>query len=227
MAKTVSKDDILQYRWLGREEGFTALEHEIVFREICSGCGTCAAVCPDKVIAVEEYPKLIGKCTNCGYCLMECPRAYLSEEEVEEKIFGSVAEDIVGSYSIALAARAKDSAIVTKAQDGGFVSAMLVHALEKNIIDGAIVTGTSTDKPWKPMPKIATTREEILESMGSKYSNSPTVSLLKEAKEKGFNKLALIGVPCQIQGFGKVKYYQIEELVGLTEIVKLTTAIFC
>ncbi|MEE8402474.1 MAG: 4Fe-4S binding protein, partial [Candidatus Hydrothermarchaeaceae archaeon] len=78
MDSAITKDEILQYKWLGREQGYKALEREIIFKDLCCGCGSCEAVCPDDVIEVNEYPELVGKCTDCGYCLMQCPRSYFS-----------------------------------------------------------------------------------------------------------------------------------------------------
>ncbi|HDH28342.1 MAG TPA: 4Fe-4S dicluster domain-containing protein, partial [Euryarchaeota archaeon] len=90
MEKTaIEKSDLTELLWESREEGFTALEHEVIYRELCSGCGLCVSACPEDVIGFTEYPKLIGKCTNCGYCLMVCPRSFLPKNELEEKTFGS------------------------------------------------------------------------------------------------------------------------------------------
>src|SRR6266566_4667105 len=60
----------------------------------------------------------------------------------------------IGSYSV----RAKDPEIVANAQDGGAVSALMLYALEKKIIDYALVSGFTSREPWKPAPKVARTR---------------------------------------------------------------------
>lgn len=220
----ISKDDLLQYQWLGREEGYTALEHEIIFRDLCCGCGACAAVCPEKVIEVGEFPKLVGKCTNCGYCLMQCPRSFFSSKEAEEKIFGSMAGDVIGHCEVKLGARAKDAA--DKVQDGGFVTALLKYCLEKKIIDGAVVAGVSEKEPWKPAPRLITSPAELGGVSGTKYSNCSNLSVLKEAMEKNLKNIAVVGVHCQIEGARKIQNYPIED-VDLQGRIKLTVALFC
>ncbi len=221
----ISKFDILQYRWLGREEGYTALEHEVIFRDLCSGCGACEAVCPDDVIEVEEYPRLVGKCTNCGYCLALCPRSFLSNEAAERKLFGEVDEGLLGHVEVKIAARAMEQWVMEEAQDGGFVTALLRYLLENKLVDGAVVSAVDEGEPWKPVPKLVTRAEELVNTGGTRYSNSASIRVLKEAGKRGLKELALVGVPCQIEGMRKIQNYPIED-VKLPR-VKFSIALFC
>jgi len=125
----LSKFDILQYRWLGREEGYSALEHEVIFKDLCSGCGVCESVCPDDVIDVDEYPKLTGECTNCGYCLALCPRAFLSFGDAEKKLFGEIDEGLLGHVEEMIAAKAVNKNVLKEGQDGGFVTALVRYSI--------------------------------------------------------------------------------------------------
>lgn len=222
----VPKFDILQYHWMGREEGYTALEHEVIFRDLCSGCGACAAVCPDEVIEVEEYPRLIGKCTNCGYCLMQCPRSFFSHSTVEERLFGETSEELLGHIDTMVAVKSTDREIAATGQDGGFVTALVRYLLETGKVDGAVVSGLSEDETWKPEPRVVTKASQLKGTGGTKYSNSPNLKVLKEAKKKDLKEIVLVGVPCQIEGFRKIQNYPIED-VGLKDRVKYTVALFC
>ncbi len=220
----VTKDDILQYRWLGRELGYTALEHEIIFRDLCCGCGTCAAVCPENVVTVNDFPKLVGECTDCGFCLDQCPRSYFDTDAIEENIFGSVAEDPIGHIVAMKGVRATDKGIMKGAQDGAFVTSLLKYALDNGIADGALVAGS--DENWKPIPKLITSSKELADTTGTKYSNCANLSPFTEAKEKGLNKLAVVGLPCQIEGVRKIQQHPIED-VDLKDRVAFTVALFC
>lgn len=72
-------------------------EKELQFdREKCTGCGTCAAVCPNHAITMEEGRPVLDKaaCTLCGKCENFCPaglreiigREYTVKELVKELI---------------------------------------------------------------------------------------------------------------------------------------------
>jgi len=224
MDSTITKEDILQYTWLGREKGYKALEHEIVFKDLCSGCGTCEAVCPDNVVKVNEFPELVGKCTDCGYCLLQCPRSYFSQREAEEKLFGEVTEEPLGRIvkKIGVKARGKLKGI----QDGGFVTATIKYALKRGIIDGAITSGVDKKNRWRPVARLVTSEKELAGTSGTRYSNSPNLAALGEAKEKGLKRLAVVGLPCQIEAVRKLENYPIED-VDLTGRIKYTIAIFC
>jgi coenzyme F420 hydrogenase subunit beta len=222
----VAEQELLEYLWLGREEGYTALEHEVIFRDLCCGCGNCEAVCPEDVVRVDEFPRLIGECTECGYCLMQCPRSFFNADEIEEKLFGEVVEDELGYVLKRIGVRARGADIAKAAQDGGFVTALLKYALEKGAIDGAVVGGVREDRPWYPEARLVTSPEELISTAGTRYSNSPNLAVLKHAAEQGLERLAIVGVPCQIEAARKLQFYPIEEL-DLSRRIALTISIFC
>tara|TARA_B100000315_G_scaffold257223_1_gene305382 strand:+ start:2478 stop:3608 length:1131 start_codon:yes stop_codon:yes gene_type:complete len=221
----LSKFDILQYRWLGREEGYSALEHEVIFRDLCSGCGVCESVCPDDVIEVDEYPKLTGECTNCGYCLALCPRAFLSFGDAEKKLFGEIDEGLLGHVEEMIAAKAVNKNVLKEGQDGGFVTALLRYLLKNKLVDAAIVSGIDDKNPWRTKPILVTKENELNKTGGTRYSNSASIRMLKEADKRGINNIAMVGVPCQIEGLRKIQNYPIED-VKLPN-VKFTIALFC
>ncbi len=199
--------------------GYSALEKEVIAANFCSGCGACAAVCPEKVIAVDELPKLIGKCINCGYCLTHCPR----NPSASMENFSMNMWDLRGYSKLALAARASN---VRKAQDGGFATALVKFALEKRIIDAAIIAGEDARQPWKAKPILVTSTEEVEKGAGSKYSNSSNLALIREAKERGFKRVGIVGLPCQIEGLLKLQTSPNEDL-GFYQIIKLSIGLFC
>jgi len=86
-------------------------------------------------------------------------------------------------------------------QDGGLVSAMLIWLLENDIIDGALTSGVETlengEPGWKAFPMVATNRDEVLRGAGSRYTYSANTMAFDEAKERGLERLALVGMSCQ------------------------------
>ena len=199
-------------------EGFQRLEAEVVSTGRCTGCGVCAAVCADEVIGIGEYPALKGECTNCGLCLVHCPAMQVSTGE------GLLIDEPLGRYRKLVAAKACAAEITGVAQDGGVVTALLSYALREGIIDAAVVAVNSS-YPWKPVPLIATTEEDIIAGAGTKYTNSPTLSVLKKAHEMGFKKLGIVMLPCQSMALQQLESSELgRELQG---IVSINISLFC
>jgi coenzyme F420 hydrogenase subunit beta len=167
----------------------------------CLGCGACVIVCPFKSLEYANgNPTLIMGCKACGICVAVCPQYEVSLAELEKFVFDRErsAEEESGVCRKFILAQATDSKIRAISQDGGVVTALLSFALEKGLIDGAIVSGVDKERPFLPVPKLATTLEEILASAGTKYSYSPNILALTEAVKQKKN-IAFVGTPCQIR----------------------------
>jgi coenzyme F420 hydrogenase subunit beta len=131
-----------------------------------------------------------------------------------------------GKYKEVYALKAKDNAITGVAQDGGVVTALLCYALDKGIIDGAIVAG-NTETPWLPKPVVATTKEQIIAAAGTKYTICPNVAAVKDAvREYGLDKIAVVGTPCQIYAIQKMRLYPFGAR-HVPDKIAMTIGIFC
>lgn len=169
---------------------FAKLRNDIIKPGICTMCGACASTCAS--ISLEEgQPKLTGKCTACGVCYNQCPRTITTEE------------GLIGSLRQAYAAKSNLKEV--KGQDGGVVTAMLAYGLEEGLIDCAIVTASSEEEPWKPVPMVARTYEDLLQSSGSIYSHSMTMDALMSAIRQGMNSIAFVGPSCNIDAVYKMQ----------------------
>src|SRR5712692_11070747 len=125
---------------------FGNLVSEVVNKGICMYCGACIASCPIDILfhSDKEEPIMRGTCAACQVCYYSCPRIELPVAEIEERIFGRARtpeEAVLGVHIGAYSVRSKDPDIIKRAQDGGAVSSLLQYALEKKIIDYALVSG--------------------------------------------------------------------------------------
>ncbi len=112
-----------------------------------------------------------------------------------------------GRYRAVCSARATDGDILKVGQDGGTATALLCHALESGAIDGAVLT-YKADERWTPGQHVVTTTEGIKRSAGSLYALSPSLFQLKDAvREHGLEKVAYVGLPCQIDALRKLQLY--------------------
>lgn len=204
-----------------------SLEEKVVLAGKCTGCAGCVVSCPIKILEyAEERPKVAGKCTSCGICAKICPPYEMSASAVEEFVFGRQRkpEEDFGIYRRVLVARAKDKDILRVCQDGGVVTTLLMFALENKIIDGAIVSGVSGDKPFYPVPRLVTTPKEVIECAGTRYSYSPNLLALQEAVELKKGSLAFVGTPCQIQALRKMQMLPLKKYV---KALNFTVGLMC
>ncbi len=143
------------------------------------------------------------------------------------QVFGEDAQrdPALGVYRKAYALRNADESIRKRAQDGGVVTAILLHLLENETIEGAVISGVDPDEPWKPKPLVATTRKELISATKSRYTRSPNLIALKEAlKEHKLKQIAVVGTPCHIQAIQRMR---LAPLKKIDRTVVMTIGLFC
>ena len=181
----------LQERLKGSKDSFGRLMREVVDTGVCTHCGACASTCEFIEWNMDtEKPKLVGKCTGCGVCYAQCPRTITAPR------------DLIGRYQAAYTGRSLIPDI--HGQDGGVVTTLLLYALEKKLIDCAVVTAKSSKEPWKPETQIVTSKEALLKTSGSIYSHSQTLIGLMDAIKQGYRSIGFVGTPCNIDAVYKM-----------------------
>jgi len=200
---------------------------KVVSTEKCMGCAACVTVCPLGCLDyLEEKPKLVNKCTACGICAKICPRYDFSWPAIEKFVFGRKRkpEEDFGIYRRIVAAQARDKNILQACQDGGAVTALLTFALENELVDGAIVSGVSEDRPFCPVPRLATTPQEVLECAGTRYSYSPNFLAFREGIKQKKKSLAFVGTPCKIHSLRKIEMVPLKKYANP---LRLTIGLMC
>ncbi len=178
--------------------------------KVCSGCGMCVAVCPMKCIAMINGFGAINEdlCIKCGLCYLVCPRTILPTELLHMTISQEDKPhqvDKFGHFIEAYSARTKISAIKEICQDGGITTTCLYYLLDHDKIDIALGARMS-EEAWKPIPFKIKSTEEALSCAGTKYVNNPNLSLLND-RTINDKKIAIVGVPCQMQALLKSRIY--------------------
>ena len=168
----------------------------------CYGCGLCATICARNIIEISHNsegfyePKIVNKskCTNCGLCTEVC--SYLQNDIANNPI------DIkaYAAWSKAEPIRHKCSSggvgfeIGRKLMEDGYKVCSVKYNAEKNIAEHYI----------------ATTPEELIPSMGSKYIQSYTVDAFRNINRK--EKYLVVGTPCQIDSFRRyIQKFRVED----------------
>jgi coenzyme F420 hydrogenase subunit beta len=199
-------------RWTAQ---WKELHEEVISTGLCTGCAGCVVACPHDVIGYNHEEKgyrpfhledELGPtdCTHgqkgCTSCTRACPRFRAWETEANDHLFGRdrEPEEMSGIYKDLLLCRASDEMVHRMGQDGGFVSALLIWALDHGYIDGALTSYLEGDgTSWKTRPGVATNKDEVLKAGGSRYTYSANTLAIKEALDRGLSRLALVGMSCQ------------------------------
>jgi coenzyme F420 hydrogenase subunit beta len=142
---------------------------------------------------------------GCTLCTRACPRFRSWEPEIDTHLFGRerTEDEISGIAKDVVLARATDPELAGVGQDGGLVSALLVYALEHEVIDAALVSALEGDgSTWKAVPAVARTRADVMATAGSRYTYSANPMAYASAIEGGAEKIALVGMGCQASAPG-------------------------
>src|SRR5436309_199835 len=217
---------------------FGNLLSEVVNKGICMYCGACIASCPIDILfhSDKEEPIIRGTCAVCQVCYYSCPRIELPLADVERRVFGrerTPEEAILGINIGRYSAMAKDPELHRAAQDGGAGTALLLYALDQKIIDYAVVSGYSFKDPYRPEPQIASTREDLIKTAGSRYTPGGQVGGLGEiaipnrgSTNSQEERLAVVGLPCELQGMWRMTTHWIAT-PKLAKNVVFTMGLFC
>lgn len=195
--------------------------------DLCTRCGTCGGACPTGAVTVNErrFPALIEeKCTSCGLCARVCPGDKVPYAKLARLTYGVEDKDTAydGRTLATYIGHSTDETIRSRGAGGGIITALLWDLLKHGEVDGCIVTRMNPEKPWEGEPFIARTREELLQSQGSKYSVIPVNHILAEVRRLP-GRYAFAALPCQIHGYRMLA----EEDPELAAKIPIVIGLFC
>lgn len=168
----------------------------------CFGCGVCAVSCPKDIIEIkinktgfyEPCIVSVDDCVSCGLCIEVC--AFMHKDL-------SLNKSEICSY----AAWSNDRQVQRKCSSGG-----IGFEIGKQLIEQGYKACGVRYNPERQRAEhyIATTVEEFVPSIGSKYIQSYTVDGFKAINRK--EKYLVTGTPCQIDSFRRyIKNKRIED----------------
>lgn len=188
------------------EKKFDILINNVIKNNLCCGCGTCVGICPTSALAFKDnkyYPVWSdkNKCNSCGFCFKSCPGKGLNINEITKKMQESNQKYNVniGNYQSFNAGYSKNKRIRLESASGGITTALLLYALDNRIIDKVVIVKNDPNEIAKPVYKITNSKEDIIESLQSKYIQVPLNDCIKEIL-KTDEKYGIVGLPCHIEG---------------------------
>lgn len=160
-------------------------------KNLCTGCGACAAICPKHCIHMEQdaagFPHPAAKnkeCVSCNLCESVCPVMNVLQQH--------------GDSPVAYAAYSRDEAMRAESSSGGIFSELARPVLAK----GGAVFGSAYNEQFDVVHICAEDETTLASLRGAKYAQSDlgnTFSQVKHRLETGQDVL-FSGTSCQVAG---------------------------
>ena len=153
------------------------------YRSLCTDCG----------ISRTDNPKRCGEA--CQFIKPKYP-------ELETQVHGR-ARDFnrpdelhFGPFIKMLRAGLKNPS--AGAQWTGITTRIGERLLETGAVDAILTMTEDPNDRWKPLPIIIDKASDMAKCRGMRMGYAPLLSLLEPAIAKGYKKMAVIGIPCQV-----------------------------
>ncbi|QWD06988.1 coenzyme F420 hydrogenase [Polynucleobacter paneuropaeus] len=153
------------------------------FRDLCTDCGVSRTTQPKRCATAcqfiqPNYPKLETLAHG---------RARATDH-ADEVFFGPYLEMF----------RARLKSPLKGAQWTGIITRLCEVLLEQQIVEAVITMRSDPYDRWKPLPVIVTKSEDMAQCRGMKMGYAPLIQYLEQAKDLGYKKVAMVGIPCQV-----------------------------
>ncbi len=152
-------------------------------RNMCTDCGISRTTAPKRCASAcqfiaPDYPGLEARIHGRSRDLSHGEEAYF------------------GPYQQMW--RAKLSRPSIGAQWTGITTRIAERLLETKAVDAVLTMAPDPDDRWRPVPVLVTKAEELADCRGMRMGYAPLLALLEPARDRGFRRLAVIGIPCQV-----------------------------
>ncbi|XBQ17348.1 MAG: Coenzyme F420 hydrogenase/dehydrogenase, beta subunit C-terminal domain [Oceanicaulis sp.] len=156
----------------------------------------------------EPEPRKL--CTDCGVSRMEDPKACGSAcqfikpdyARLEEQVHGRTRDpnrpDELHFGPFRRMVRARLKTPIEGAQWTGVATRLAETLLERGAVDVVLTVAPDPEDRWKPVPVLVTKAEGMAHVRGMRMGYAPLVALTETVRERGYSRVAVIGIPCQV-----------------------------
>jgi len=163
----------------------------------------------DRLLAKDPPPHR-DLCTDCGVsrssqpkrCATACQFIAPDYPAMERQVHGRARrphqadEQFFGPYQILNRAALKTPA--AGAQWTGITTRIAQRLLEEKMVDAVLAMAPDEEDRWRPVPVLITDPRDMERCRGMRMGYAPLLALLEPALQKGIERIAVIGIPCQV-----------------------------
>jgi coenzyme F420 hydrogenase subunit beta len=152
-------------------------------RDLCTDCG----------ISRSSEP---GQCGRA--CQFIRPRYPALEREVHGRERDAARPDELHFGPFRRMLRATLHPPRAGAQWTGIATRIAERLLETGAVDAVLAVAPDPADRWRPVPVLVTDARDMAQCRGMRMGYAPLLALLEPARARGYRRLALIGIPCQV-----------------------------
>ena len=149
-------------------------------------------------------------CTDCGVSRMAEPRRCATacqfiqpdypalETQVHGRARDPARPDELHFGPFRRMLRAELRAPAPGAQWTGITTRIAERLLETGAVDAVLTMAADPSDRWRPVPVLVTDAADLAACRGMRMGYAPLLALLEPARARGFRRLAVVGIPCQV-----------------------------
>ncbi len=152
-------------------------------RGLCTDCGVSRTAAPER----------------CGHaCQFIRPDYKAMEAQVHGRARDAARTDELFFGPFRRMLRAELAHPAPGAQWTGITTRLAERLLETGAVDAVLTMAADPDDHWRPIPVLVTDPADLAACRGMRMGYAPLLALLEPARARGYTRLAVIGIPCQV-----------------------------
>jgi len=162
------------------------------------------------LVAAPTVPPVRALCTDCGVsrssdphrCGHACQFIAPDYPNAEARVHGRARDAThAGELHFGVHRRMLRASLKSPregAQWSGITTRIGERLLDTGAVDAVLAMASDPDDRWRPVPMLVTRAEDMARCRGMKMGYAPLLALLEPARARGFKRLAVVGIPCQV-----------------------------
>lgn len=202
----------------------SATLRRVLAGHLCSGCGACAVIAPNKVEMEMAQPGFLRPRQRMPFSnAQERALAEVCPGSTVKRAAGAPAGDELWGPIVAVREGwASDAALRHAASSGGALSAILSYLLDARAIDAVLQTAAAPELAIGNTSVVSTTGADVKRAAGSRYAPSAPLAPLGPLLDTN-RRYAFVGKPCDVAALRALSRFD----ARIEQRIVVTLSFFC